>query len=812
MFLTWPDVRIAVRRLTRAPGFTSAAALLLALSIAGTSFIFSTVRGLLLQSIPYVHAERLVVLSPMAPFWEFFEELRDARGVFEQLGCYTQRAANLSGLGPAERVLIGRVSPGFLPITGVRLSAGRGFRNEEFAPPHDRVALITDRLWRRRFAAAQDAIGQAVTLDGHEYTVIGVLPPDFRTIEQMERAHELPFDREVSLLVPLPDRTNSYDPTSTDRAWRGLTVVGRLRQRILVEQANRELAPILAHAQMRYRFPEPFAFHSLRTAVAGGLGTQLALVAIAVGLFLVVGCANVTNLVLGRIEGRRRELAICAAIGSNARRIVGSVLAETVLLSLAGGMLGLLISWQAVTAMKVLAGGMLDIEKVTVDFTVLAFTAAVALATGVVVGIGPALRHARTDPTAALQTASRGSQLAGGISFTSLLVVVQVTLAVLLVVLGALLARTFVRSVSVPNGFATDGILTAEISLDRSGYWQRNSTRYFAELLDRAATLPDVRGTALASAVPGGQSDGATGVRVDGRSYTVDAAVVSPSYFSVLSIPLLAGASFGEQDTSNSPYVVVVNEAFARTHWETPGRAVGRTIILGERVTHTAAGDVVSDIERRVVGVVANSRDVAQGAAPRPKIYWSYRQGPASAQTQMTVLVRAGSGDAAALVHPLTRLVQAINPDQPLYNVLPLSEIMQSRFARERAMAAVMNVFAILTLIVAALGVHAAMSCVGALRRHEVGVRLALGGSRLAVLRTLAWRGAKQVGVGLELGVFLAVAGVTFLRAWLFGTGSADLPTVAGAVLLVTVVSAAALLAPAWRATRVDPIETLRTE
>lgn len=811
MFLTWLDLRIATRRLGRAPGFSAAAVLLLAISIGGSIFVFSAVRTLLLQSIPYSHPERLAVLSPEAPRWDLFQELRDGPAVFDRLGTYTRRAANLTGRGPAERVLIGRVSPEFLPIVGQHPVVGRLFRDEEFDPPHDRVAVITTRLWRQRYGSATDVIGQTLTLDGLQYTIVGVLPPEFKTVEQLERAHGLPFDRDVSLLLPLPDRA-PRDPMSTDNVERGLTVVGRLRDGMSVEQANRELAAVLAGAQLRYQYPVPFAFISLRTAAVRGLPTQLTIVSIAVALFLLVGCANVTNLVLARIEARRRELAVCMAIGSNARRIVASVLAETLLLSSAGGVLGLLVAWQSLTAMAAAVGSMLDGVAGRVDLPMVAFTAAMSLGTGVVVGIGPALRHAHTDPALALQRSIKRSVRGGAPSFTSVLVAVQVALAVVLVVVGALLAQTLVRAISVTPGFGTKDILTAEISLDRSGYRRRNATRFFTELLERLAAERDVQGAALVSTLPGGEFQGGTGAIVRGRVHMVDAGTVSPAYFSVLSIPVIAGTSFQEEDSTKTPLVVVVNETFARMFWGTADRALGETVAMGERVSYSGTGKIMSAIEWTIIGVVADSRDGAGTATVKPKVYWSYKQGSSLGSTQMTLLVHASSGNAAAIAQPLRRLVAEMNSDQPVYNVLPLEDILRSRFAREWAMATVMNAFAILTLVVAVLGVHAAMAYTGACRRHEIGVRLALGGSRVTILRSLAWRCGQPVLAGMEAGILLAVISVSFLRAWLFGTGTFDVSTMIFAVGLVTVVSGIALIAPAWHATQVDPIETLRAE
>jgi len=809
-FLTALDWRLAARRLRRAPAFTCASVLLLAIPIAAATLVFSVVRGLLLDSIPYADPDRLVVLSPGPPLWDLFEDLKNQDGVFDCLGAYTERAANLSERGPAERVLIGKVTSEFLAAAGVHPAVGRVFTNDEFNPPHDRVALITHRTWSGRYGGgARDVIGQTLTLDGRPYTIVGVLPPNFKTINEMRRVRDLPFEREVGALVPLVGDPHG-DPSSTDKVSRPLTVLGRLRGGVSVQRANSRMSAVLAHAHMRFMSMPPFSFVSLSSEVAAGLPAQLAIVSTAVGILLFVACVNVTTLVLARIEARRRELAVCCAIGSNAMRIVGSVLSETFLISAMGGAAGVLMSWQAGIAAKKLTAGLLDLRGAPMDLRVLAVAAALVAGTGLFVGLGPALRYARIEPALVLQRSCTVSRNRDDIPFASVLVATQIAFAVVLVVVGVLLARAFERSVSPNPGFAADRILTAEISLDRAAYWRYVSTRYFADLLERVSSLPGVERAALVSTVPGGEFQGSTGVKVDGRFYMTGTATISPHYFAVLSIPILAGTSFSDQDTRSSPPVVVVNASFARKHWGTPLRALGQTIAMGQISTTTATGPFVRDLEWTVIAVVADSRDSAGGTSPEPKIYSNYTQ--FSTSTQMTILVQSRSDDAGALSQPLIRLAREIDPEQPLYNVLPLSEITRSRLTRRRAMAAVMNVFAGVTLLIAALGVYAAMSCMAALRRHEVGVRLALGGTRMAVLRSLAWRGAKHVLVGVELGILFAVTAVSLLRAWLLGGQQADVSTGVLAILVVIIVSAIALLAPAWRATRVDPIEILRAE
>jgi predicted permease len=804
--MRWVDVRLAARRLCRGPGFAAAAILLLAVSIGGPTFVFSVVRALLFQTLPYSEPERLVVLRPeMPPGGELFSDLQARRDLFETVAAYTERAANLGGDGPSERVQIARVTSSYLAITGVRPSAGRLLVEADFQPGSVPVALISNRLWQHRYGRAA-AVGRSLVLDGRPHTIVGVLPPDFKTLRQLERAHDFPFDREAAVYVPLPGNPHGYDQTGTDRKLRGLTILARLRRAVTVDGAAEAVAPLLTREQMRASTTVPFYLTSLSAAVAGTLPAQLALLSAAVAVLLVVGMANVMNLLLARLEARRRELATCVAIGASAGRVAGDILAETLLISAAGGALGVLVARQAMAATKLLAGAQLDLEAVTIGLPELTVAALLSLGTGLVVGLGAARRHVRTDPAAALQP--RGAApVFGPVPLPSVLVVAQVALAVVLVAVGTVLVRGFARLANTDMGFETRGILTAEISLDNNWYWRRAAPEFLAGLLDRVRALPGVERSALVSTVPGGEFSGAALVRVRGRSYFVDVGAVSRDYFELLSIRVIAGSVWTHEGTPTGTREIVVNETFARDHFGVVSRALGEQVTFG--LPPVPAGQRVTEPVATIVGVVADSRDGFVSTPPRSKIYRSYAQSP---MTQMTILVRAANDRPAQLAQPLARVVRDLHPDPTVYNVLPLETIVESRLARERTTTAVMTAFATLTLLVAALGVYAAMAHAGALRRHEVGVRLALGGTRGSILRTLAWRGVKIVSVGVEIGILFAVVAVSVLRASLPGTGRTDVSTMAATVALVALVSAVALLVPAWRATRVDPMSLLRAE
>jgi putative ABC transport system permease protein len=799
--------RLAARRLRRTPAFTVATVVLIALCLSGVTFVFSVAQALLLGSIPYEQPDRLVLVQPTVPFADAFEELRGTSRLLEQAEAYVERAANIVVHGHAERALMGVVSPGYLSLAGVRPAAGRLFVSDDFRYASAPVVLITHELWTQRYAGSPDVIGSRLTIDGQPHDIAGVLPAGFRTIGELERVRQLPFEPRVTALLPLIRRAGRLDPLSSDRVARGLTIFAKMRDGVTLDQVNREAAPILD------RVPGSpgtvYRFTRLTDAVVGDLPVRLLLLSIASVILLVVGCANLLNLLLARIDARRRELAICAALGASAGRLASGVITEILLLTGAGAALALWMAGYGTPLLDWLAGGTLNLSGARISAASTASGIFLLVGTGLVLGLWPVLRYLRLDAGDVLKDQPGGSQPAAP---PGVLLTAQVMLAVALVIVSAVLSSTVIRSGQTELGFRPEGIVTAQIALDRSKYRREAATRFFSDLLDRTAALADVGGAALVSNLPGGPFEMGATVKVNGRGRGTLFAAVSPEYFTLMGIRVTAGRGFTDADVASSPRVMIVNEAFARRYWEASHEAVGRTVGWGEVSTTTAAGSVLRDIEWLLVGVVADARDIALAAAPEPKVYVSYQQLRGQPPTQMVILARSSTGDARALRQPLAAVARDLDPLQPLYNVVTLTEVLRSRSAAERALAAVLGTFAFVALLVAALGVYAAISVAGVRRRREVGIRLALGATRASVLRSIAWREGKLVAVGLWSGVLLGLLGLAVTQAFVTASARADVVTVTATIILVGGLSSLALIGPAWRATRVDPAVTLRAE
>lgn len=814
MLVTLSDLRHAARRLVRLRGFTAATIATLTIGIGCTTLVFSVVNGLLLSAIPYTTPERLGVITPRVPvfLWNVVDELHDATDVFEQVAVYTERAANLSGEGLPERIQIARVSGNFFSVMGVRPAFGRLFLREELQPGRGNVALLTDATWRRRYAASRNVVGRILDIDGQGYAIVGVLRPDFKTVEEMQPAREVWLDARVAALVPLPGRPSySRDEGGSDPAAnsRGLTIVCRLRAGAPFARARTFASAITDRTiPVAAGFPV-FSLQPLPTAVAGDLPRQLAILSAAVAMLLLVSCANVANLMLERMQARRREMATCAALGASGAQLAGSVLAETIWLGGAGGVGGVLAAWVGLRAVQSLVAPMLTrMDDVTVDLRVLVVAAATSLGTGLLVGLIPAIHMARGNTADWLQAQPSAPRQRGRLVVPSLLVVAQVALSVMLVVAGALLARDFVRSTALNLGFRTDGILSTEVSLNPFKYRGAAATAFFHNLMQRATNLPGVDKAALVDCVPAGQFVGFTKIQVAGRTPEIGIVrSVSDSYFSTLAIPMIAGRSLGRADASN---VVIVNDAFARKYWDSARDALNQQVMFGGT---DGDGRVASARLFTIVGVAADAREAGIESSAWPTVYRNYDQwsGP-NVNTQMTLLLRARHGDGTALAQPLRQIVRALDPAVPLYNVLTLRRLVYAKFARQRVILLTMTLFAGLTLLVAAVGVHGVMAYAVALRKQEIGVRLALGGSRHAIFGLQLRRGAALIAGGLAIGLPVAVAVGWVVQSELFDIDASDVVLCLGAAVLVVIGGLTASISPALRAVRVDPIETLRSE
>ena len=796
---------------SEAPAFTLAAVAALALGIGGSTVVFSVVDTLLLQPLPYGEPDRLVVSDPGPP-WLLYEQWKTA-DVFDGMAAYNERAANVSGAGEPERVMVARVTPNFLSVVGVTPAIGRSFGPRPLEGGGEHVVLLTDRFWRRHFAGAPDVVGRTVTLDDQAFTVIGVLPRQFQTLTQLMPALGLSFDSGAAVLVPLLRDPLRREPGSTDLFWRGMNVVARLRAGVTLDQARAAASTIAKRVKLPpYLAGHAFSLVRVTDFVAGELPAQMAILAAAVGLLLLVAGANVANLLLARGTARRRELATRAALGASVGQLVRGALTETVVLALSGGMLGIAAAWGGVRMVSAYGGPVLArLGGVGLDLRVLAFTGALSVGVGLLVGIVPAIRLARSAPAAALQLRRGYERVRGPIPLSSVLVVLEVVLSLVLVVGAGLLTRDFVRLASADLGFRSNGVLTADVSLSRAQYPKAPQiAAFFADLLDRAGGLPGVRSAAMSSIAPAGLAVMSTNMQVEGATRGPNAGaagalapedheyvqIVGGNYFRTLSVPMLEGRPLDARDAAGSERVAVVNAAFALKYWESPRQAMRHRVMMGDYYT--------------IVGVAADLREVAATRPPVPLVYFSLPQSE-WVPSQMTLLLK-GAGDPAALAAPLTRLMRQINPSQPLYNVLTLDRIVSTQLARRRLIVTMMAVFAGLALLLAAAGVYGVLSYAVARRAHELGVRMAIGGSRRDMFSLVLSRGMRLVGIGVLLGMPIAYGLTRVLAAQLVGVTRTDVPTYVATTVLVAVLGLLGCAIPAWRATRVDPIVTLRSE
>jgi putative ABC transport system permease protein len=803
-------LKLLIRSLGRAWGGTVVAVMSLGLGLAGVTVVFSVVSALLLAPLPYAGADRLVLVEPH-PLWEVYQAWQADNDVFDGMAGYNERAANLSGNGDPQRILMGRVTEHFLEVTGVRPIVGRSFLAGDFESGHEQVALITHRLWRRQYGGSSDVIGRTLSLDGRPYTIIGVLPPDFRPPTDLASGRELSIAWGAAVLMPLVGNPLARDPNATDRMWRGLAVVARLRPDVTLERAQSDLAVIAGGVPLRSPvLKHDYALIKLTDYVAGDLSRQLAILATAVGLLLIVACANVANLVLARGLSRRVELGTRMALGASRSDLVRQTIAETLALGVLGGTIGVGLAWAGARLVAVLGGAILSrLDQVAIDPRVLAFSAVVSIGTGVVVGILPALQLSNIDPALALRSLPGSEFRVRRRTLRSALVVVEVALSLVLLVGASLLASELARLVRVDLGFRTTDTLTADVSLSRAQYASPSAlAAFFRDLLDRAAALPGVDSVALGSTVPAGPTVVTTSVTVDGATVPGAAEAsndplasfslyetVAGDYFETLSIPIKAGRTFDQRDRAGSPPVAIVSEAFAKKYWANSSSAIGR---------HVRAGSASLEI----VGVAGDVGGAESISSPRPLLYVPYEQDPRPS-SQATVFLHGRN--AAALAGPLTTVVRSLNPDQPLFNVVTLEQVVFAPLTRLRLIVIMIATFGMLTILVAAAGVYGTTAYSVTERMHEMGIRLALGGSPARLFRLMVGDSVKVVLVGAAVGVPAAVAFTRFIASRLEGVGHADVSTYVTMVTLVALVGLVGSAVPALRATRADPREILRS-
>jgi putative ABC transport system permease protein len=800
------DLRYAARALMQAPGFAAAAIATLALGIGANAAIFSVVNAVLLRPLPYTDPDRLVMIGELAPDgsagnvgYVTFLDWRDRNRSFEQMALLRSWSATLLTNGEPERVSALRVSWNFFRTLGVRPALGRDFRPEDDTPDLCRVLLISDRLWRRRFAADPSVAGRVVTLNDRQYTIIGVMPPSFEPL--ISEHFYQPAD--MWALV-------GYHPTMSYacRSCQHLKAIGRLKAGTGIEAARRDIDGV--QAALRREFPADYAPSAMTLVplddeLTGRLRPALSVLTGAVAFVLLIACANVANLLLARTSRRERDLAVRSALGASRARLIRQLMAESLLLAAAGGGAGVLVGAVVLPVLVHLAPGTsARLADAHVDGRVLAFCAGLAVTTAILFGLLPALRACRVDIQDSLHTDSRRTARAPASLVRRVLVVADVSLAVVLLVGATLMVRSVGRLLDVHPGFDPNGVLTMQISMVGQAYAENAVVvARTEEMTAKIRELPGVTAVAAAGQIPLGGNGDRWGFHVQGRAVgpddpSVERYSVTPDYFSVMRIPLRRGRLFTAADRNGSVEVMIIAEQTARTLW--PGGDP-----IGQRVR---IGGATSGPWRTIVGIVGDVRHHELAAPPTLQMYTPHAQ---LTDSFLTLVIRA-SGDPTLLAAEARRAISSVGRDVPISGVAPLHALVARSIGPRRFVMWLLELFGAMALVMTAVGLYGVIAYSVSERTREIGIRTALGASRSDIVRLVLGRGAALVASGLAIGVVAAAGAARFLRESLYAVTATDPASFAAVAAVLFAVSLAAQIVPVVRAMRIDPAIALRQE
>ena len=799
MALILRDLRYAVRNLAKSPAFSAIAIFTLAVGIGANTAIFSVANALLLRPLPYAHPGRLVLIdlqrkdsdtgaSPLS--WPRFQQVSSGQRSFSNLAAVTSENFTLTGRGDPEQLVAARVTWNFFDTLGVRMAAGRSFRAEEDKPGGDNVAIVPAGRW--------DA-GQHLTLNSKDYTVVGVLPRGFQ------------FDRlpsGVQVYVPRVFDLNIVTPAQVEAGVGFLDFVARLRDGIPISQAQAEMNALSA----QYRRDNPkapdagpdtaIAMGNLQDELVTGVRTGVLILFGAVGLVLVIACANVSSLLLSRALGRQREMAVRMAIGAPRGAIVRQLLAESLVLSLAAGAIGIALSAWGTRALASMAQGSLPLaSEIRADSTVLAFTLAVSLLAGVLFGLTPALHVSRPDLNSVLRSEGRGSTSGRGRTwFRDLLVASQVALSMILLIGAGLLVRNFLQLRNASPGFASRNLLTMNVTLVPARYSTGpQMIAFFRELVRQVSVLPGVQSAAVSSALPlnpirfsPALPEGQPPVPLTERPlFSIQ--TLTPGYATAMHIPLLAGRDFSDHD-EQPPRVLIVNQALAHRYWPNQN-PIGKRIVVG-RATEAS----------EVVGVLGDIQNTTLATDIYPEIFIPFAQLP---WASMNLLVRT-AGDPHSYVAAIRRTVLTIDKDQPITKVMTMEEVLAEGARQPRFVTTLLGGLAAIGLLLALVGIYGAVAYSVSQRTQEMGIRMALGADRRDILRLVLRQGLAPAGAGIVLGAIASLALTRLMANMLYHVSTTDPAIFTFGALLFAAVATLASYLPARRATRVDPIVVLR--
>jgi putative ABC transport system permease protein len=812
----WQDIRFGIRMLLKSPGFAAIAVLTLGLGVGANTAIFSVVDAVLLRPLPFPEPNRLLAVwgnntergetRSSTCFPDFFD-FRAQNRVFERMAAFYTNSVTLTGRGDAQHLQSGVVSPDLFPLLGVAPKLGRTFLPEEEKPVAEQPIILSEALWKSRFGGDPSILGQTVVIDGKESRIVGVMPASF----------QFPIQNDpVQLWQSTETDATTTDGTPPPYAQRGmhyLKVIARLKPNVTPAQAQANMSAIADGLARQY--PDTDAHRGVMIVteldrLVGQTRPALLLLLAAVGCVLLIACANVANLLLARATTRQREMSVRAALGAGRRRIARQLLTESMLLSMAGGAVGLILAvWGTGFLTRLSPNDIPRVSEAGVDGRVLGFTLLVSLITGLVFGLAPVLHLSRADLAESLKEGGRSSTSAARHNrLRGLLVVSEVTLALVLLIGSGLLIQSLFRLQKVNLGFDPHGVLALNLDLPGERYSKpQQAADFVAQLLDRIRALPGVRSASSVVPLPLSGDQLRFSFAIEGRPVPKSDQPVTEfhdvgiDYFRTMRIPLVSGREFTALDKLDSAQVTIINQTFARKFF--PGENP-----IGKHIKPGIGIDVRGSLMREIVGVVGDAKLLSLRDQPLPECYVPHAQVPFP---YVTLAVRS-SGDPEGLAPAIRQLLASMDKDLPLYGVRTLDQYVAASVAQPRFSALLLGVFAGVALILTVVGLYGVMSYSVAQRTHEIGVRVALGAQEKDVLRLVLQQGLKLTLAGVSFGIVAAWAATRLMATQLFGVSPTDPPTFLTLAILLSCVGLLAGYIPARRAMRVDPMVALRYE
>jgi putative ABC transport system permease protein len=803
----WQDLRFGLRLLLKKPGFTVIAVLSLALGIGANSAIFSLVDVVLLKQLPFREPDRLVVVWEEAARIGFprntpapgnYADWKAQNQVFEDMAAVTWRSFNLTGDGEPERIPGQAVTANFFQLLGVAPQHGRSFLQEEDQPGGNKVVLVSHGLWQTRFGGDPGTVGTNILLDGQKHTVVGIMPPGFQFL-----------GREIGLWVPVAFSKEAL----ADRGSHYLTVLARMKPDATLAQAQADVAVIsrrISRNFPREAFKLGSVLISLREQLAGEVRPALLVLLVAVGFVLLIACANIANLLLSRGAVRYKEIAVRSALGAGRWHIVRQLLTESVLLAVVGGLAGLLFARASFSFLtQLVPDGISLTAQLRMDVKVFGFTLLLSLLTGILFGMAPALQAAKVDLNEALKLG--GGRTGSGLGHRRLrnvLVVAEVSLALVLLTGSALLIKTFLHLRSMNIGLRPDNVLTVRTMLARNKYVELpKRAAFYEQVLERVRSLPGVVGSGYTTAVPLTWKGGTNGFWIEGREQLpgqdANHRQVSSGYMETMGMTLQRGRFFNQHDSSTSQPVVIINATMARQYWQGES-ALGKHLRIG--------GNESQNPWHTIVGVVEDVKQMGLEAPGKAEMYFPYSQMADSFWAAPRDLTIRTSGDPMQIAAAVRQAIWSVDRDQPVSNIRTMKDILGEEVIQRRIGMTLLGTFAALALLLASIGIYGVLSWVVAQRTQEIGIHMALGAQRQHVFRMVVGDGMRLAVTGVVIGLAASYGLTRLMSSLLFGVSASDPMTFASVPMILLIVALAACSAPARRAIRTDPMVALRYE